>query len=294
MENKSQSSGNTGIGSGTSSGVSPSPPDIGSGRPFEDRREYSSFPTLPSNAPSAYQGLPLEPGSALPSQGDYISTKWMIDLKLNKDIGPLPHAEYGYHQEAEMRSPWQHGGFEPHPPAVSHASSPHQDQQYWRYNHGGRTADFAPFPLDSMQSLPAHNPHAFALAPTSAGPDWQLPQQPARSMSYPHPGGIMPSNSGPYTRFEVDASDQMRPTRHAPSPLEMQNSSFMGQAVGPQSAPAGQHHGTFLGHPHPYALQGDRNQAHDGYMKAHPTYPGNWYNDPTQFESVNENARGPS
>lgn len=69
IESKSQSS-KAGGGTEASSTVSSSPPEVGVGRPFDDRRDAGSFPTLPSNAPPNFQSLPLEPGNALPHQGN--------------------------------------------------------------------------------------------------------------------------------------------------------------------------------------------------------------------------------
>ncbi len=73
IENKSQSS-KAGGGTEASSTVSSSPPEIGTGRLFDERQESGGIPTIPSNAPSGFQSLPLEPGSAISSQGTDIST----------------------------------------------------------------------------------------------------------------------------------------------------------------------------------------------------------------------------
>lgn len=63
MENNPEASAKAGIGSGPSSVVSSSPPIRGA--EFERPRDLTSFQPLPSSSQGPYQGLPLEPGSAL-------------------------------------------------------------------------------------------------------------------------------------------------------------------------------------------------------------------------------------
>lgn len=82
VENKSQSSGKAG---GASSTVSSSPPEVGVGRPFEEPREAGGFPTLPSNAPPGFPGLPLEQGTGMPHQGNHRSNTTTVVCLLTRD-----------------------------------------------------------------------------------------------------------------------------------------------------------------------------------------------------------------
>lgn len=65
MEERSQSSSKA----APSSTVSSSPGDIGSARSFDEREGHNEFPTLPSNMPNSYHGMPLGLGSATYNQG---------------------------------------------------------------------------------------------------------------------------------------------------------------------------------------------------------------------------------
>ena len=86
MENESQSpAGRLSVvpGSERSSAVSSSsPPEMDSEPQVEDHRDAGAFPTLPSNAPSVYQGIALESGSSLPSRGNHQLKNNLLSTRL--------------------------------------------------------------------------------------------------------------------------------------------------------------------------------------------------------------------
>ena len=292
MEDRSQaSSGKAGVGSGPSSAVSLSPPEVGIGRPLEDRREIRVFPTLPSNAPSSYSVLPLDPGSTLSNQGDYRLRKTKEKRNFDHFADALPPQEYGYPQEAETRSPWApSSGFGAPTSAPLPGPNGHPNQHDWRYNQAGPSGDFAPFPIASMQPPPAPQ-HAQTFSYAQQRPDetWQHHQQPVRSMSYSRVEGGLSNNGGPYSgSYQVDPSHHLSPIRHAPPTLDMQNASMMAQAPGPHSAPTGHPNHAFVNQSHPYVFQNAHDHAPSTSVAPHHPYPGSWYSGLPSFGSVQE------
>ena len=136
-QNRSQSSTKS---TSIPSGVSPSPPDLGSGRPFDRERQFGSFPSLPSNAPPGYHGFPLEPGGTIPAQGDIIPA-FAADGMSDYHAGRLHHHEYGYSPglEGTRHYPPPQELTSQHLSTMSHLNEPVQPA-YWRTSPSGPPA----------------------------------------------------------------------------------------------------------------------------------------------------------
>jgi hypothetical protein len=114
LDTRSQSGAKSGPESIPSSAVSPSPPELASGRPFERSRQYGSFPSLPSlpsNAPPGPGfGIPLGHGSTFPSQGELIPGHPSHPLSNHESVG-MPPVEYGYqHTSSDGQRQWEQVG----------------------------------------------------------------------------------------------------------------------------------------------------------------------------------------
>lgn len=284
MENHSSSSSKPGVDSGHSSVVSSSSPPIqGSDRTFEHPRDFPSFPHLPSNAPSAYQGLPLEPGSALTAQGSsyrYIGLRSLSDRDVGVP-GGFVHAEYGYGAQSETPPTWKQSDEVPnhHPSALTSASGV-ASQSLWRYNQSGPAGDFAPFPIEARQvSQSPHLAQPFAFTQQRNDSIWQQPQQQLRAMSYGNVEGL----SGHDPTYGASHTTQPASLRYPRSSLDFQNATMMPLDPGPHSAPVGIQTPSFA---RPYHFIYPQDECNTSSIPV--SYPGNWYANPSSFGPLQE------
>lgn len=185
-----------------SSAVSPSPPELASGRPFERSRQYGSFaslPSLPSNAPPGY-GAPLPPGATLQGQGEFIPPFPAHGLANHDSVGPSP-SQYAFQQPpSENQRHWEQVNSLDSPSASMNRARDSMQPQYWRSSPTGPSADFAPFPNGGPTASQMPPPDGSFSYPVPNSQTWH-PSQSGRSMSYGHmqdmtPTGYIPSATG--------------------------------------------------------------------------------------------------
>lgn len=104
-----------------SSPVSPSPPELASGRPFEHSRQYGSFPSippLPSNAPPSFAtppgstnpysfGMPLGHRRPFPAQNDLMPGHPAHGRLSSDESVRMPSSEYAFqHTSTDGQRHW--------------------------------------------------------------------------------------------------------------------------------------------------------------------------------------------
>lgn len=177
-----------------SSAVSPSPPELASGRPFERSRQYGSFaslPSLPSNAPPGPGfALPLGHGGAYPSQGEIMPGHPSHPHASHDSVG-MPPVEYGFQpSSADGQQHWEQVGDLSSPSASMNRARDSMQSQYYRSSPTvPSTADFAPFPNNAPSAAAPQMQHpegSFRYPINQAQAQAWNQSQMARSMSYGH------------------------------------------------------------------------------------------------------------
>lgn len=274
-----------------SSGVSPSPPELGSGRPFERARQFGSFPSLPSNAPPEYHGVPLEPGSAFPGQGDFapaLAADGMSDI----NAGRVPHHDYGYPPTMNTSRTFQapQEMTPQHLSSMSHLNEPVQPT-YWRTSPSGQTTDFAPFPSSgsAVQPTPQDAPYTFSPPESHS---WSSSSQPStRSMSYSNPQegaqhGYIPAQMN----YQPQGLQPNPPATYPP--LDVSRASMQSAMPGPHSAPVGTPIAPFMpGQPYIFQPQGPITASP---LPTQQHYQGPWYTDSASFSQQQGQDSQPS
>ena len=298
LDTRSQSGPKSGPDSIPSSAVSPSPPELASGRPFERSRQYGSFaslPSLPSNAPPGPGfGLPLGHGGTFSSQGEMITGHPSHPLSNHDSVG-MPPAEYGFqHTSSDGQRHWEQVSDLSSPSASMNRARDSMQSQYYRSSPTvPSTADFSPFP-NSASSAAApqmqHSEGTFQYPINQAQAQAWNQSQMARSMSYTHlqevgGQGYMPSNVG--------YPPQPSHTGHPPVTSSYDSSSA---TQAPTLAP----HPATLGNPmiqygqqHPYMFQPQGSLSASPISSQHP-YGNQWYGEPSPYGASAQSMRSPA
>lgn len=286
LDTGSQSGSKAGPGSVPSSAVSPSPPELASGRPFERSRQYGSFPSmpsLPSNAPPNF-GIPIAPNGTLPGPGDFVPGLQTVD-----GAGVRP-SEYGYPQASlDGQRHWEQVNDLSSPGAQMSRARDSMQPQYWRSSPTGPpgpSADFAPFPAPGSHMS---NDTSFSY-PVPNTQSWQ-PSQAGRSVSY----GQLP-DGGPQGYMPSPVGYPPQPSHEGPStstatypPTEAKFAPGSGPGSGQQSAPGGTPMMPF-GQPHPFMFQPQEPVSASPISSQHP-YANQWYGDSNAYGAPEQGLR---
>jgi hypothetical protein len=297
LDTRSQSGAKSGPGSVPSSAVSPSPPELASGRPFERSRQYGSFPSLPSlpsNAPPGPGfGVPLGHGATFSGQGDMIPGHPAHTLSNHESVG-MPPAEYGFQpaQQSDGQRHWEQVNDLSSPSAPMNRARDSMQSQYYRSSPTvPSTADFAPFP-NSASSGPQmqHSEGAFQYPINQAQAQAWNQSQMGRSMSYNQlqdvgPQGYMPSSVG----YPPQASHEGQPT--VTTSFGSSNAT-QAPTLAPHQAPMGNPMMTY-GQQHPYMFQQPSSVAASPISSHHP-YGNHWYGEPSPYGASEQAMRSPA
>lgn len=295
LDTRSQTGPKSGPESVPSSAVSPSPPELASGRPFERSRQYGSFPSLPSlpsNAPPGPGfGLPLGHGGTFPSQGEMIPSH---PLSSHDSIG-MPPVEYGFQPtSADGQRNWEQVGDLSSPSASMNRARDSMQSQYYRSSPTvPSTADFAPFPNNAASTAAPQMQHpegSFQYPINQAQAQAWNQSQMARSMSYGHlqdvgsqgyiPSAVgypsQPSHEGqPTVTASYGSSNATQASTLAPHPATMGNPMM----------PYGQQQ--------PYMFQGPGSVSASPISNQHP-YGNQWYGEPSPYGASEQSMRSPA
>lgn len=295
LDTRSQSGAKSGPESIPSSAVSPSPPELASGRPFERSRQYGSFPSLPSlpsNAPPGPGfGIPIGHGSTFPSQGELIPGHPSHPLSNHDPVG-MPPAEYGYqHTSSDGQRQWEQVGDLSSPSGSMNRARDSMQSQYYRSSPTvPPTADFAPFPSNASSGAAPQMQHpegTFQYPINQAQAQAWNQSQMARSMSYTHlqevgGQGYMPSAVGypPQSSHEgqppgttsYGSSNAIQAPTLAPHPATMGNPMMQ------------------YGQQHPYMFQAPDSVLASPVSSQHP-YGNQWYGEPSPYGAPEQSMR---
>ncbi|KAK5731306.1 hypothetical protein LTR15_001245 [Elasticomyces elasticus] len=275
MDQKPDSSAQLLSGSAPSSVVSASPSTHGGlDRPFAATQEFPAFSAVPSNAPSAFGGLPLEPGNALVGQNSLHSAHTPFATESEAHTGRFVHSDNPYQAENDMRSwsdaPRMHAG----QGSMLNRQQETPSQLSPRYDTSpGVKGDYAPFPTADPRHLPGRFHQGFDLAPSTPESLWQQ-SQPSRSFSY----GQVDQHSGPPQQYQPDfRSHQQLPPQQFQYPLsslDVQNATMMHDDRGPHSAPVGIQQP--YGQANPFAFQQPRRNVENASFPHQQAYSAGW------------------
>ncbi|KAK5725214.1 hypothetical protein LTR17_013166 [Elasticomyces elasticus] len=268
MDQKPDSSAQLLPGSGPSSVVSASPSNHGGlDRPYAATQEFPAFSAVPSNAPSAYSGLSLEPGNALVGQNALHSAHTPFATESEAHTGSFVNSDNPYQAENDMRS-WSdasrmhtgQGGMLNRQQETPSQLSPRYDSS------PGVKGDYAPFPTADPRHLPGRFHQGFDLAHSTPEPLWQQ-SQPSRSFSY----GQVDQHSAHPQQYQSDfRSHQQLPPQHFQYPLsslDVQNATMMHDDRGPHSAPVGVQQS--YGQANPFAFQQPHRNVENPHQQAY-------------------------
>ncbi|KAK0934667.1 hypothetical protein LTR48_004084 [Friedmanniomyces endolithicus] len=167
MEGRPETSATLLAGSGPSSIVSLSPPNMGMDRPLASAHDFPAFSAVPSNAPSTYDRLPLEPGSALLGQQ---TPQHFLPTEPDPRLAGFVQPNHTYRAETDTRS-WSasaalesSGGGGGGGSRLLARRAEGSAQMYARYTHsaGNVRADFAPYPAAAVAATePTRTQNAF-------------------------------------------------------------------------------------------------------------------------------------
>ena len=291
LDTRSQSSAKSGAASVPSSAVSPSPPELASGRPFERSRQYGSFPSipsLPSNAPPSF-AMPLGHGGPLPGQNDLMSGHPAHGLSSHEPVG-MPPSEYAFqHAATDGQRHWDQVSDLSSPSAHMNRPRDSMQSQYWARSSPtvASSADFAPFPTAGSSAAQMQHPDGHFQYPIPQAQAWNQPQA-ARPMSYGHlqeagSQGYMPSAVG-YPPQSAHEAHSTNPTPYGSSattqaPTLAPNTVSMGNPMMP------------FGHPHhPYMFQTPGSVSASPVSSQHP-YGSQFYGEPSGYHSSEQDLR---
>ncbi|KAK0865855.1 hypothetical protein LTS02_005148 [Friedmanniomyces endolithicus] len=245
MEGRPETSATLLPGSGPSSIISVSPPNIGMDRPLASAHDFPAFSAVPSNAPSHYEGLPLEPGSALLGHGAQQTPQRFIPTESDPRLGGFIQPNHTYRAETDTRSWSASAALETSGGRMLARRAEGSSQMYSRYtNSPSARADFAPYPTTEPTQMQKafHSAPGLDYPPNRETMQWE-PSEPARSLSYgqidqPHPNHHQPPYQPP---FRPDQRIHVPIMQHYPlSALDVQNGAIlMHDGRGPHSAPVG-------------------------------------------------------
>lgn len=240
IERPSQPSNKVGAGSLPSSVVPSSPPELGSGRPFDRIHRLGSFPSLPSNVPPESPGSALEPGGALPGQ-DGTMPGFLPPGMSNFETGAMP--PLGFQQTpVDGRAPCeQSDGFRSSlRNSMNVMDGDLQPPPYWRSGPTGPSGEFTPF-FGAGPRMPPPIHDNMSTSYTSSNPHVWHPSQEARSIPYGNTqdaeqSGHMPSNVG----YQPMSAQEVEPVQAATyAPLVVNRATAQGAVGGPRSARVG-------------------------------------------------------
>jgi hypothetical protein len=296
LDNRSQSGAKSGPGSVPSSAVSPSPPELASGRPFERSRQYGSFPSLPalpSNAPPGY-GLPLGQGAAFPGQGELIPSHPAGQphaLSSHEPVG-LPPAEYGFqHTPTDGHRHWEQVGDLSSPSGSMNRPRDSLQSQYYRSSPTvPSTADFTPFPTNASSASPMQHqegPFHYSIAQAQA---WNQSQA-ARGMSFAPmqeigPHGYMPSPVG----YPPHSAHEGQPPISAPYST---SNATQASTLAPHPLPLGNTMGSYGQPQHPYMFQSQGPHSASSISSQHPYATNQWYGEHSSYGGSEQDLRSP-
>ncbi|KAM0722782.1 hypothetical protein Q7P37_002224 [Cladosporium fusiforme] len=289
LDNRSQSGPKSGAASVPSSAVSPSPPELASGRPFERNRQYGSFaslPSLPSNAPPGF-GMPIGSGSNLAGQGDFLPGYAAHGMPEADGVG-MSGEEYGFHQTpTDSHRPWEQMGDLRSPNAPMANARDSMQSQYWRSSStgSGPSADFAPFPTNgtAMSQIPSDFSY-----PMPNSQSWH-PSQTARSISYGQMQDVGPPGYNP------------SPVGYAPQPAqEVQPAAattFPPVDTSRHATASEQHsaaHGMPYAQPSPFMFQSQGGISVSPLPGQIPFTHNQWYGGNPQYGNTDQDLRSPT
>jgi hypothetical protein len=259
-------------------------------RPFDHPPEYPPFASLPSNVSGTFQGLPLEPGSALPGSGELgLGQPGETDIVLTTSWVGFVHHDYHFQRGSDMRSWPSSSTLSVAANSITSDSSEVPHSPFVRGPPGPTTnGDFAPFPASDLAHISptAPNPHAFNYAQPRNDAFWQQQPPPLRSMSFPHIDGMNNSPS-PY-----DSAFQRSPMPHVQyslHPLDVRSTTSAHHQTEPQSAPVSGQDMRF-GPPQAYLYQQQLSGvANPAVLQSHG-YQGGWYPEQAPFVQYGEEA----
>jgi hypothetical protein len=291
LDNRSQSGAKSGPGSVPSSAVSPSPPELASGRPFGHGRQYGSFPSLPalpSNAPPGF-GAPHGQGGNLPGQSDLMQGHPGHALPTHDAVGLPPTTDYVYQQaSSDGQRPWEQVGDMHSPSATINRARDSMQSQYYRSSPTvPSTADFVPFPAPSAPSMQhPDGPFQYSIPQAQA---WNQSQA-ARPMPYSHlqemgAQGYMPPGVG-YPSHSAHEGQPTIPATYGSS------GATQAPTLASHPLPLGSPMVSF-GQPHPYMFQPQGSVSASPISSQHP-YGNQWYGQPSQYGSSEQELRSSS
>jgi hypothetical protein len=322
MEEKSQSTRENGIHPGPMSAISSSsPPDVGLGLAFNDRREFGGLQPLPSNAPTTYASIAM---GMVAGHGDDYQAVRFNERVFNQYPGDLTQSRPNYrdHSDTAHHPSWFAGtpdGFQYSVAAaaanVTPSSSEFQNPSYWRHNSIASPGDYAgsfsydsmgaptsmntrspPYGLRNAQVWPQAQVHAQQPLRRNeqVWPQAQVQAQPVRSMSFGQAESYGQSqNISPYAFQQASIQQVAQMLRPQPPPLDIQSVTTLAQASAPHSAPIMQHGSSFVEQRNAFAAQ----QQHSPFITTNgvsdPMYPGTVFQESPQLASVQEEIGNP-
>lgn len=298
LDNRSQPGVKPGPGSLPSSAVSPSPPELASGRPFERSRQYGSFPSLPSlpsNAPPSF-GMPLGSGSSLQPQGEFVPPFPGHGLPSSDGVG-VPPSDYAFQQaHADGQRPWEHVSDMNSQTPPMHRMRDSMQPQYWRSSPTAPTADFAPFPNGG--SPMSHMPQDPSFPYTVSNAQGLYPSHSHRSTSY----GQMPEAGHPSyiqstAAYPPQPAQEVQPMHHSGAatfpPADGRHTPVMTTGPGHTSAPGGTPIMPY-GQPNPFMFQSQGAVTASPIPGQLPYGTSHWYGDNPHYAQADHDGRSPT
>ena len=294
IENRSESSGGRPVpGSGPSSVVSSSPPNAAE-RMLGATHEFSGFAAVPSNAPGSYDGLPLEPGSALHGQGTPRFAAPPALASNDRRVGPFARPNDTYLAENGTRS-WSSSVMVDGPGSRLQAGATEGPSPIFpRYaNSPSIGADYAPYPTSESIRTQGHfqSAQGFGFPQNSDGLLWQQPP-PLRTMSYGQIDQLHHHAASYQPTFAPSQRSHLPNMQYPLHPLDVQTPSVMQDMRGPQSAPVGTQGAQPLygGHTNPFAFQQPHDHIDNAALSRAQTYPTGWYPEHSTYSSLAEES----
>ncbi|KAK0257734.1 hypothetical protein LTR91_006276 [Friedmanniomyces endolithicus] len=313
MEGRPETSATLLAGSGPSSIVSVSPPNLGMDRPLASAHDFSAFSAVPSNAPGTYQRLPLEPGSALLGQQP---PQRFLPTEPDPRLGGFVQPNHIYRAETDTRSWSASETLESGGSRLLARRTEASSQVYAQYaNSPTVRGDFAPYPASTEPTRTQkafHRMQGAEYPQHTEGMQWEPSPQPAPPLSYApidqqpppnHHHHHLPHHQQPpyQPSFRPDQRVHAPPTMHhyPLSALDVQTANLAPDGRGPLSAPVGAHQvysqaNAFLYH---QQQQQQQQQSHGGggggvnasSFAPHATFPpAGWYAEPQGYAALEE------
>ncbi|KAF2773696.1 hypothetical protein EJ03DRAFT_104916 [Teratosphaeria nubilosa] len=218
----------------------------------EQTNLFVAAPTLQSHGSSTFEGLPIDPGNALPVRG------WphgqLVDHPEHVP-GAFSQTEYSYDAQQDGGNHWVPGGEYPgHMTTGLVESNP---AFFGRFNNHTVPGDYAPFPInDSAQHAQAPHYQHFNFGNAS---------QPMRSVTH----GNMQSLPSINPQYPMQTQQHSHIRYAQPLSLNTHVASMQPHDMGPQSAPVA------YGQAHPYLAQ--QGHGRSTSMSSHSAYASNFF-----------------